>query len=139
MSERERETEFLRWIIRHDRTAESHAVGEEIDRLQGQVRVLRRAVVWIAGLAALAGIGLVYAAILSCDYPEDMWRFSRQFSVKIPCALGLASLVCLLCFMGLGVVYRQQLNVQRQKARRLGERLLTSQTGAGAAAPPSDR
>jgi hypothetical protein len=138
MSERERETAFLRWIIRHDPTAESHAVEEEIDRLQNQVRVLRRAMVWILGLAALAGIGLLYAVILSSDYPDNMWRFSGQFSVRIPCALALASLVCLLCFMGLGVVYRRQLNVQRQKARQLGERLLTAQTGAGAAAPPSD-
>jgi hypothetical protein len=138
MSERERETAFLRWIIRHDRTAESHAVEEEIDRLQGQVRVLRRAMVWILGLAALAGIGLLYAVILSSDYPDNMWRFSRQFSVRIPCALELASLVCLLCFMGLGVVYQQQLDVQRQKARRLAERLLTPQAGAGARAPSSD-
>jgi len=138
MSERDRETAFLRWIIRHDGTAESHAVGEEIDRLQAQVLVVRRAMFWIEGLAVLAGIGLGYAAILSSDYPDDVWRFSRQFGVRIACALGLAALVCLPCFMGLGLVYRQQLNVQRQKARRLGERLLTSQTGAGAGAPPSD-
>jgi hypothetical protein len=138
MSERDRETAFLRRIIRHDRTAESHSVGDEIDRLEHQIRILRRAVFWIAGLVALAGVGLGYAAILSLDYPDNVWRLSRQFGVRVPCALGLASLVCLLCFLGLGLVYRRQLNVQREKARRLSERLLVSQTGARAGALPSD-
>jgi hypothetical protein len=138
MSERERETTFLRDIIRHEHSVESDAVGEEIDRLRRQIRVLRRAVFWMAVLTALAGVGLGYAAILSWDYPNNIWRISRQFGVRVPCALGLASLVCLLCFMGLGLVYRQQLNVQREKARRLGRRLLGSQTGAEAGTPPDD-
>jgi hypothetical protein len=134
MSEQDQETAFLREIVRHDHTAEGDAVGEEIDRLEVQIRILRRAVFWMMGLTALAGLGLGYAAILSLDFPDNMWRFSRQFSVRVPSALALASVVCLLCFVGLGAVYRRQLNVQREKARRLGERLLVSQTGTGSGA-----
>ena len=132
MSEHERKTAFLREVISHDQTAESHQLGEEITRLHGHIRVLRRAVFWMVVLTALAVAGLGYAAILSWDYPDNMWRFFRRVGVKVPCALGVASLMSLLYFTGLGVAYRRQIDGQREKARRLAERLLTSGLGAGA-------
>jgi hypothetical protein len=131
MSEREREMALLREILSRDPTAESRQVEGEINRLQGQIRVLHRAVFFMVVLVALACVGLGYAAILSWDYPDNMWRFSRHVGVRVPCALGLASGACLLCFMGLGVVYRRQLNRQRENARRLARRLLASPGGAG--------
>ena len=134
MNDRERDTAFLREVIRHDCTDESHKVGEEINRLQGQIRVVHRAVFFMVVLTALAIAGLGYAVTLSLDYPDNLWRFSRHVGVKVPCALGFASLMSLLCLTGLGAAYRRQLDGQREKARQVAEKLLASQAGAGAGA-----
>jgi hypothetical protein len=134
MSERERETAFLRAVISRDRTAESHQVGDEISRLEGQIRVLQRAALWMLVLTALAVVGLGYAVTLSWDYPDNMSRFSQHVGVKVPCALGLASLTSLLFFTGLGIAHRRELDGQREKARQLAEKLLASQLGAGSGA-----
>jgi hypothetical protein len=126
MSEHEKETAFLQGVIRYDHTAEHQRLDEEITRLRDHLRVLRRAVFCMVMVSALAVAGLCYAAILSSDYPHNMWRFSRHVGVMLPCALGLASLMCLVGFTGLAAVYRKQLDGLREKARGLAERLLVS-------------
>jgi len=67
MSEHQREAGFLQGLISYHHTAESHKVDEEITRLKGQIRVLRRAVFWMVVLTALAVVGLGYAAMLSVE------------------------------------------------------------------------
>lgn len=126
MSEHEKVTAFLQGVIKHDRSAEHQRLDEEITRLRDHLRVLRRAVFCMIVVAALAVAGVCYAAILSSDYPHNMWRFSRHVGVMLPCALGLASMMCLVGFTGLAAVYRKQLDKLREKARWVAERLLAS-------------
>jgi hypothetical protein len=126
MNEHEKQTAFLREIIRYEDTAEHKKLDDEIMRLQRQLHVLQRAVYWMTLLAALAIAGLSYAVVLSTDFPHNASRFFAQVCVKAPCALGLASLVSLLCFAGLGVAYRKELNGRREDARRLAGKFLAS-------------
>jgi hypothetical protein len=80
-------------------------------------------------LTALSMVGLGYAAIFLVDHPQDMSQFVKQFVSKVCCALGLGSLICLVSFTGLGVVYRKELDQRREDCRRLAAKLLESRLG----------
>jgi Tfp pilus assembly protein PilN len=82
-------------------------------------------------LTALAAAGLGYPAILLENFPYD----APQFILNLVCALGLASLICLLVFTGLGMIYRNQLNQRREESRLLVTKLLASRLGQPIATP----
>ena len=124
MSEHEKDTAFLRLCILYVDSAERHQLEQGMSRLQRDGRSVRRAVWLMALLAGLALAGLGYAAVFVLDTPQNMTEFIRPFVVKAFCALGLGSLICLLAFVGLGAVYRRELNQRRDECRLLATRLL---------------
>jgi hypothetical protein len=123
-SEHEKETAFLRRCIRYDESASGRQLDERIAQVQRDECCLRRAssLMVLVGLLALAGLS--YAAILLDDFPVRMSVFTSRFAINILCTLGIGSLICLLAFTGLGLVYRRELNRRREECRRLVTKLL---------------
>ena len=126
MSEHQRETAFLKQCIGYDDTAERDRLEERIAQDQRNERCVRRAVWLMALLSALAIAGLCYAAVFLEDFPENK---SHSVILRIFAALGLGSLISLLAFGGLGVVYRKALDRRREECRRLATNLLESRLG----------
>jgi hypothetical protein len=135
MSEQQRETAFLRRVILYDDTAERHKLEEGITQTQRDERCVRRAVLLMVLLTALAAAGLCYAAVFQEHHPQNMSQFITPFIVKVLCALGVGALICMLAFGGLGVVYRKELEHRREECRRLTTKLLESRLGKPRAVP----
>ena len=111
MNEHQRQTAFLRQCIRYDDTAEHHKLEEErITKLQRDEICVCRAVWLMALLAALAMAGLCYAAVFLADYSLNLSQSTAQLIIKILCAVGIGSLICLVVFLCLGVIYRKELD-----------------------------
>src|SRR5205814_4644371 len=73
--------------------------------------------------------GLCYCAIFLSDFPQNMMQFGTRFMVKAFFALGLGSLISLLAFLILAMVYRKELEQRREECRRLVAKLLESRLG----------
>jgi hypothetical protein len=80
----------------------------------------------------LAGLG--YGTVLVANFPHN----APQFVVNLIYALGLGSLISLLAFAGLGLVYRWKLDQRREECRQRVARLLESRLGKPLAAPLHD-
>ena len=80
-------------------------------------------------LAALSLAGVCYTTVFLADSPENMTQLITPLIVKVFCALGVGSLICMLAFAGLGLVYRKDLDRRRDECRRLASRLLESRLG----------
>ena len=135
MSEHQRVTEFLRQCIRYDDSEERHRLEERIAQIQRDERIVQRAVWLMVLLAALAMAGLGYAAILNAEYPLNVSQFTGRFLIKALCALGAGSLICLFVFLGLGVIFRKELDQRREDCRRLTLKVLASSLGQPRATP----
>jgi len=113
MSEHQKDTDFLRCLINYGDTEEHRELENRIAQVQRDERCVRR-VAWAAALFTLAGlVGLVYTAILDQSSPFDQ----SLTVVTILCDMGLASLICLVAFVVLLVVYRIRLNGLREECR----------------------
>ncbi len=134
MSEHQKHTEFLRQCILYDESARRQELHEGISRIQRDARCVRRAVWLMAVLIALVVAGLGYELILVDNFPYNL----PQFIINIICGLGLGSLISLLAFVGLGMVYRMKLDRQREECRQLVARLLESRLGRPVTTPLRD-
>lgn len=134
MSEHQRETAFLRRCILYDESAARQELEEGITQIQRDARCVQRAVWLMALLTALAVDGLCYAAVLADNFPYN----KPQFIINIICALGVGSLICLVVFVGLGMVYRRRLDQRRKDCRQLVTRLLESRLGKAVTTPLQD-
>ena len=134
MSEHQKHTEFLRHCLHYGESAEHQALDKIITQIQRDERCVRRAVWLMAILTALAVAGLGYPAILVENFPYT----APRFVVNLVCALGAASLICLLVFVGLGMAYRWKLDQRREECRLLVTKLLASRLGKPVAAPLQD-
>lgn len=121
----QREMSFLRHLMLYDDTDECQQLEEKITRAQRNEQCARRAVWLMVVLIALAVVGLGYAALLLEGFPPN----TSQFTTRMFCALGLASLVSLLAFVAFWLVSRGELNEQREKCRRLVTRIVESRLG----------
>jgi hypothetical protein len=125
MSEHQKETAFLQRCLGCDNSAEHQALDSKITQLQRDERCVGRAV-WLMGvLTTLAVAGVGYAAILIEAFPWD----TSHLMVMIVSTLGLTSIICLMAFAGLRMVYRLKLNERREEGRQLVTRLLGSCLG----------
>ena len=129
MSAHEKDLVFLRRCILYDDSAERHKLEESITELQRNERCVRRAVGLMALLIALALAGVCYAAIFLAPTPQNITQLIAPVVVRIFCALGGGSLICILAFGGLGLVYRKELEQRREECRRLATKLLESRLG----------
>jgi hypothetical protein len=125
MSEHQKHTEFLRHCLRYGESTEHQALEKEITRIQRDERCVQRAVWLMAILTAFAVAGLGYPVILVENFPSNV----PQFTLNLVCALGVASLICLLAFVGLGMAYRRKLDHRREECRQLVTKLLASRLG----------
>jgi len=124
-----RETEFLKQCIRYEDTEERHRLEERITQIQRDERIVRRAVWLMALLAALAMAGLGYAAVLMVEYPLNVSELTSRFFIKALCALGAGSGVCLFVFLGLGAIFRKELDQRQEDCRRLALKVLEARLG----------
>jgi hypothetical protein len=134
MSEHEKHTEFLRQCLLYDESARRQELHERITRIQRDARCVRRAVWLMTMLTALVVAGLGYEVILVDNFPYNL----PQLIIDLLCALGLGSLISLLAFMGLGMVYRMKLDQHREECRQLVARLLESRLGKPVTTPLRD-
>jgi hypothetical protein len=135
MSDSQRDTAFLRQCLRYDDSNERHQLEARITQAHGDERCVRRAVWLMALLTGLSMAGLCYAAVFLTDHPQNVSQFITPFVVKVLCALGLGSLICMLVFMGLAMVYRKELDQSREACRRLAVKLLESRLGKPSVMP----
>jgi hypothetical protein len=131
MSEHQRETAFLWHCLRYEDSAEHQALDERITQIQRDERCVRRAVWLMALLTALVVAGLCYAAVLVDNFPYN----TPQLIVNIICALGLASMICMVVFVGLRMVYRMKLDQRREECRQLVTKFLESRLGKRVTTP----
>jgi len=85
----------------------------------------------MAVLIALTLTGLAYATILLENFPYT----APRLIVSLLCALGVGSLISLLAFVGLGMVYRRRLDRRREECRQVVAKLLEARLGKPDAAP----
>ncbi len=134
MSEHQKHTEFLRQCIRYDESARRHELVEGIARIQCDARCVRRAAWLMAIITALVVAGLGYGTILVENFPYS----TPQFIINLICALGLGSLISLLAFAGLGMLYRWKLDQRREECRQMVAKLLESRLGKPVITPSGD-
>jgi hypothetical protein len=125
MSEHEKHTEFLRRCIVYDESARRQELGEGISQIQRDMRCVQRAAWLMAMLTALVVAGLGYGTVLVENFPYNV----PQFVVNLIYALGLASLISFMAFVGLWMVYRLKLDQRREECRQMVARLLESRLG----------
>lgn len=120
MSEHHQHTEFLKHCLRYDDSPERHAMMEKLVRLQHELRIVKRAS-WLMGiLIVLAGVSLVYPAILIPIFPYDVQQ--RLMNIILALFAGLS--ICLLTFIALGIVLCAKLHCQREACRQFLRRIL---------------
>ena len=122
------ETAFLRQCILYEETAERHQLAQRITQAHRDERSVWRAVWLMALFTALAVAGLY-------SFPES-FPASQSFLLKGLLALGLASPLCLVVFLGLWLGYRKELNRRRVECRRFIAQLLEAKLASPALAPP---
>jgi hypothetical protein len=131
MSDHQKHTEFLRQCILYDESTRRQELHERITQIQRDARCVRRAVWLMAMLIALVVAGLGYEIILVDNFPYNL----PQLIINLVSALGIGSLISLLVFMGLGMVYRRKLDQQREECRQLVAKLLESRLGKPVTTP----
>ena len=125
MSDHHKQTEFLKQCLRYDENARRLELEQQITRIQRDERCVWRAVWLMAVLTALAMAGLGYPAILLANFPYS----APQSIVNLVCTLGVASLISLLVFVIIGMVYRKMLDQRREECRLLVTKLLEARLG----------
>ncbi len=125
LSEYQKETAFLRQLIRYDHSPQRHGLEEKLAQIQNDGHSLRRATRLLAWPAALTFAGLCYELLFLKGFPQNM---SQPLALMVG-ALGLGSFICLLGFTGLRMVYRRRLNEHREQCRHLVIRFLSARLG----------
>ena len=109
-----------------DESKSREKLEEEITQIQRRAGGVRRAAWLMAALTAIAVAGIGYPAILLENIPDR----AEQFFVIFFCALGVGSMISLLAFAGLGMVYRKRLCQRRLKYYHLVAKLLEARLTA---------
>jgi hypothetical protein len=132
MSEHHKHTEFLKQCLLYDDSSERHRLAENLSRAQRDLHCVQRAMWLMAVVTALTVAGLGYEEVLVDNFPYD-----ASLSVtNIICATGAGSLVCLLAFAGLGMVYGRKVGQRREECRQMVTKLLESRLGKPVTGPP---
>jgi hypothetical protein len=135
MSDHQKETAFLLRCLRYEDRAEHQELDEKIARLERDDRCVRRSVWLMAFLTALALSGLGYTTVLIERFPPD----TSQLFPKIISALGLASMICLVAFVGVRLVYRIMLDQRREECRQLVATIIESRLATPVTSSMRDR
>jgi len=128
MSEHQRNTEFLTHLISYDDTPQRRDLAGNIARLQRDARCVRRAVWLMLLLASLAAAGLCYGAVFLVG-SVTFSQFASQVVIKIFSVMGLGSIICLVTFGVIDILYQIRLARHREECRSLAIRLVESRLG----------
>jgi|ERR1043166_1492945 hypothetical protein len=115
MSEREKQTRFLKELIRTEHCEELEALQSQITKAERDERCIRSAVWLMLVLALLSGAGLGYSAVFVREFFEN----ATPVIVKIFSALVLASAICLVGFLGFWFWTREICNRLYEDCRNL--------------------
>ena len=134
MNEHQRNTEFLRHCLRYHDAPERHQLEERLTQVYRNERCVGRAAWLMVLVTGLATTGLGYATIFVEEFPQP----ESPFLIRFLCELGVASLICLMVFLGLRMFYRKELERYREECRRLAAQLLEARLGpSGSASSPA--
>jgi len=125
MSAYQTDTPRLRRRIRPGERAGGQELEEEIAHIQRNARCVQRAEGLMAILTTLAVAGLGYPSILLENFPYN----APPLIMHLFYALGVGSVISLLTFAGLGVVYRKKLDQRAEARRRLVAKLFEPALG----------
>lgn len=122
MSERQKDTRFLKTLILCDDSEHGRTLQEKIKRAEKDEKCIRGAVslVTLLGMLCLSGLG--YAAV----FVPQFAHFSSHIATRLCCIVGLGSLICLVVFLGYWFWYRAVANRVYEECRRFLRPLLES-------------
>jgi hypothetical protein len=125
MTEYQKETAFLRYVMAFDDTAERRELEERVAQVQRDERCAQRAASLMALVSALFAAALSYAVILHENFP-----YARSELVfNLLCGFGSASLISVVVLVGLSLTYHTKLNRLRAECRFLVTKLLEFHLG----------
>jgi hypothetical protein len=122
MSERQKETRFLKTLIVCDDSEQGRSLQERIGRAEKDERCIRCAVCLVSFLALLCLFGLGYSAV----FVPQTAHFSTHISTHVFCIIGLGSTICLVIFLGYWLWYRAVSNRVFEECRRFLRPLMES-------------
>ena len=115
MTERDRQTEFLmRLLVLADSKAEGD-LQARIQQAHHDEKCIRFAFTLVGLIGGFAIAGLGYCAVLHPEFLEN----STPTLVKIFCAIGLGSVICMIVFLVCWLWYRNTSNRLYEECRRL--------------------
>jgi hypothetical protein len=112
-------------VLLYDESAGRQELEEEIAKIHRNERCVQRAEGLMAVLSMLAVAGLVYPSILLENFPYN----APPLIMHLIYALGAGTLISLLAFAGLGMVYRKKLDRREEACRQAAARLLEAHPG----------
>jgi|tagenome__1003787_1003787.scaffolds.fasta_scaffold20555244_2 hypothetical protein len=133
MSEREKQTRFLKELIRTECCDELESLKAQITKAERDERCIRSALWLMLVLALLSAAGLGYSAVFVREFFEN----ATPAIVKVFSALVLASMICLVGFLGFWVWTRQICNRLYEDCRNLIISLHRPPTPPGNPFPPA--
>ena len=122
MNEQQRETELRVPAIDFSDIDECRRLESRIAKVQRDERCVQRASSFVAVFAGLITAFLGYEAIFEQDFLIGQY----PFAIRLLYELGLASLISLVAFAGLWMIYRMRLNRLRKECGLLVTKLTES-------------
>ena len=124
MTEHNKDTEFLKQMLRSENTDERRILHDQIAKLQRDAECVKR-IAWLAAMLSAVGAALfLYGRIL---LESDPFGTSRMV-IRVVCELGLGSFIALCALAVVLGIYRYKLNRLRAQCRRIVTRSLESQS-----------
>lgn len=111
-TERERQSEFLKSLLQ-DETDESRRLKNRLQQAEQNEHSIRRALVLMIIVAVFAVVGLGYSAVLMPEFFDN----ATPLLVKLFCALGLGSVLCMIIFGVCWLHYRKRSNEVNEDCR----------------------
>jgi hypothetical protein len=112
MTERERQAEFLKSLLTGN-TDECNRLRQRLRQAQHDEHCIRRALILMVLVGVVSIVGLGYCAVLLPEFFDN----ATPLLVKVFCALGLGSLICMTIFGGCWLFYRKASNQVNEDCR----------------------
>jgi len=111
-TERERQSDFLKSLLINE-TDECKRLRKRIEQAAQNENSIRRALLLMIIMAVFALVGLGYSAVLMPEFFDN----ATPLLVKLFCALGLGSVLCMVIFGGCWLHYRKRSNEVNEDCR----------------------
>jgi hypothetical protein len=115
MSERQRQINFLKVLIRQEESEQHRDLQDRIKKAEQDEKCIRRMLFLVVVVELLSLAGLGYSAV----FHPNFFAHTTPFLVRLFSALGLGSLVCLVVFLGYWLWHRNMLNDLNEECRRV--------------------